>query len=869
MYKIGCIFFFFMSCCGLYAQNIKGTIKDNNGNLILFSNVLVFDSENRLEATEFKNAKSGVFELDLKKNYKSVIIEISHSNYFKTSQKIENIDKNGSYALNFILEKNTVKELEEITIVSPKKPITIKKDTTTYNISSFKDISDSKLQDVLKKMPGIDVNEKTGQVKFKGKPIETVTLDGDNLFGHNYTLATKSINIDMIEQVQAIENYNENKLLKGIENSDKVSLNLKLKKGVSDYSGTIDLGIGKGENKLLNSNSNILRISSKVKSFGVLAFNNVGLNNTPFDNLSGSLNEDAKNDKLSRTNTIISESIFSNLLDDERANINNQYFVNYNLSSKISNKTSIKANAYYLNDKINFQRDSQTTNTFENVFTTSDFFNSRKKPQLFRGDFEFKSNTSQNSLLEFSNKSSYETIKTISKVQSNNSNQTDINLGTQNLLLIQKFLFTNKISSTKAFQFEIKHSLNDIPQVLSLTSEMESINQKSNFKRQLLESKINFLGNYKQLKYAFSFKGILSRNSYLSSNSFNESNAIEYNTKTLENSGSLNYNYKLFNLNTIYSVKLINQKLLDVGLNNLNTQNNILFEPLIRIKYKLNNNSFLKANTSIDRNLVSDEYLFRNNVVLNNRSKISNIPELVIQKSFANSLNYIYNNMINQFSANLGVNYQENVGGFISAFKITNNQTVVENFYINEKTNNLAFNLSVKKLLFSIKTLVDFKTNYTITNYKNAVNTNALRNNINESFNSTLSLKTAFDTKINFDNNFIYNYQSNKNQDSNKLSNKSIINVLKINYKYTTQTFFGITYEYYLPTLSNPTNKIIFLDFNMRYKPEKSKFEYNLVGKNLTNNNSFSQNNTTDYSSSVLSNSLIKRYLLLNITYVF
>jgi hypothetical protein len=79
-------------------------------------------------------------------------------------------------------------------------------------------------------LPGIEVNDKTGEITYKGKPIETVNLEGDNLFGFNYAIGTKNINVDMVEEVQVIENFSANPLLKGIDSNDKVALNLKLKR---------------------------------------------------------------------------------------------------------------------------------------------------------------------------------------------------------------------------------------------------------------------------------------------------------------------------------------------------------------------------------------------------------------------------------------------------------------------------------------------------------------------------------------------------------------------------------------------------------------------------------------------------------------
>src|SRR5690625_1494275 len=89
--------------------------------------------------------------------------------------------------------------------------IQVKEDTVSYRASAFLDGSEQKVEDLLRKLPGIQV-EADGQVKYKGKFIEKVLLEGDDLFDLNYTIGTKNMNVDIIDQVQAIENYSENSL---------------------------------------------------------------------------------------------------------------------------------------------------------------------------------------------------------------------------------------------------------------------------------------------------------------------------------------------------------------------------------------------------------------------------------------------------------------------------------------------------------------------------------------------------------------------------------------------------------------------------------------------------------------------------------
>lgn len=249
----------------------------------------------------------------------------------------EDPKKGTTYNIDFTLSKERVKVLKEVVITSNKKPFIIKQDTVKYNVSTYRDGSERKIEDIIKKMPGIEVNEKSGEIKYKGKSIENGQLEGDDLFGSNYALGTKNISVDMVEQVQAIENYSAYPLLKGIENGDKVALNLKLKKGKMDFSGNADYGSGffSDNEQAYNIGTNILGISKNYKSFGTLSYNNVGTNDTLFDYFGFNFSTEQVKERNFFAKKLIPETIFTTPLYDNRANINNSIFGNYNSIFKL------------------------------------------------------------------------------------------------------------------------------------------------------------------------------------------------------------------------------------------------------------------------------------------------------------------------------------------------------------------------------------------------------------------------------------------------------------------------------------------------------------------------------------------------------
>lgn len=858
------------------AQTISGTIKDNWGNLIPFSNILIKENSNPSSIVEFANARNGFYNIIVKKNYTEILVEVVSVGYDNQTYTIENSSKERTYHIDFILQKSKVTVLDEVVVVSEKKPYSIKKDTVTYNIEKYKDGTERKVQDVLKKLPGIEINEKSGEIKYKGKSVETVTLDGDNLFGYNYSLGTKNINIDMVEQVQAIENYSENPLLKGIENGDRVSLNLKLKKGKTDYSGNVDFGLGTNANLNLqnNSNANILGVSSKYKSFGILSYNNIGINHSPFDYFSSNPNIEQLKENDLTTQKVIPESLFSNIINDERANINNMFFSNYNSIFRINKRFSVKTNLYYLNDNIKFNQVSVNENSFENeFFITSDNYKTTKKPEFYRGDIELKYNASKNSLLEYKAKFNYEKINTFSSILANNLNTFETNLNSKNKFLNQKLIFTKKISNTKAIQTNIIHSFNDIPQSLILTqnNNLNSNNQNSNFKKNYFDGNLNFLGSNNSTKYSLTIGSAMEKTTYTSYSpqniSLSNNNSLIYTKNSIYNLASLNYLINKWSIIPSYSIKFLNQKLNDNYTYTTSDKKSILLNPSLLIKYKINDKSVINSKFSYSQNPFTEEYIFKNSVFTNNRIKTSNTPSLEIQKSKIFTINYYNNNLYKQFLLSFGVNYQMNNGGFFSDFIINEDEIIINNFYSNEKNDNLNFNLITEKFIPLISATLKLTSNYTKANYKNIINLSEIRDNSSNNISNEFSIKTSFNVKFNFENNLTYNYFSNKTEGGDEIKNTSLINSLKLKYKHSKNLFAIISCDYFLPNISNRQNDYLFLDISLAYKPENKNYEFNLIGKNLLNNKNFSQVQTTDFSKNTLQSNLLSKYIFINLTY--
>jgi hypothetical protein len=129
-------------------------------------------------------------------------------------------------------------------IVQTKKPFVIRKDTISFKTNFFTDGTEQTVEALLKKIPGLQVDNE-GTIKVGDQEIEKLMIDGDDLFERGYKILSKNMPAYPIEEVEILKNYSNNRLLKNIEKSNKVALNLKLdEKSKRVWFGNIETSLG-------------------------------------------------------------------------------------------------------------------------------------------------------------------------------------------------------------------------------------------------------------------------------------------------------------------------------------------------------------------------------------------------------------------------------------------------------------------------------------------------------------------------------------------------------------------------------------------------------------------------------------------------
>jgi hypothetical protein len=207
------------------AQSIKfrGTLTDSLGSPIVFANVVVTKIDSQDSPGFTLTNYQGFFELDLESNSK-YIFTFLHVNYLRLVVSID--AKTNRMTQKFIL-KEVVKNLGEVTVIY-EIPIQVKTDSIIYNVTDFTNGTERKLKEALMKLPGVEVN-RNGKVKLMGKIVNEVLIEGNTFFNGTTKLAVENIPADAIDKIEFIDNYNKVKFLRGLENTDKLVMNLKLK----------------------------------------------------------------------------------------------------------------------------------------------------------------------------------------------------------------------------------------------------------------------------------------------------------------------------------------------------------------------------------------------------------------------------------------------------------------------------------------------------------------------------------------------------------------------------------------------------------------------------------------------------------------
>ncbi len=215
------------------AQKADGTIKgklvdSTSKQPISDATVSVMNAKDSSLATFTLTNKTGAFEVKglAEANYYLII---SHKSYDPFSKPFTISATEKSIDLGNVFPGTSGKSLANVTI-SSYVPIQVKDDTVQFNASAFKTKPNATVEDLLKKLPGVEV-DKEGNVKAQGEDIQKVYVNGKEFFGNDPKLATKNLTADMVESIQVFDDMSDQaKFTKIDDGSRSKTINIQLKK---------------------------------------------------------------------------------------------------------------------------------------------------------------------------------------------------------------------------------------------------------------------------------------------------------------------------------------------------------------------------------------------------------------------------------------------------------------------------------------------------------------------------------------------------------------------------------------------------------------------------------------------------------------
>lgn len=237
------------------------------------------------------------------------------------------------------------------------------KDTVRYDLSQFASSKDVHIKDVLKRLPGVDVEE-NGQVKYKGKAIDHFLVEGMDVTGGRYNQVNNNLNAKAVKTAEIMENYQSLKTLKGKISSDEVALNLKLDPKARDQwimNGMLGMGLSNAVEKeeASNENKGILwkgALNALQLGKGRQSLYNYKTNNNGTD-LSKEQTLFINNNSANFDNSsFLSQPGISAPLDKKRLLFNHTHTVNGNRMYKWNDEKSLRLQAGYTHDQIEQKR---------------------------------------------------------------------------------------------------------------------------------------------------------------------------------------------------------------------------------------------------------------------------------------------------------------------------------------------------------------------------------------------------------------------------------------------------------------------------------------------------------------------------------
>ncbi|WP_353078684.1 carboxypeptidase-like regulatory domain-containing protein [Flavobacterium sp.] len=837
---------------------VKGVVKDSANRPIVSATVCLYKINSDIILSYSITDDSGQYKIlfSYPTNADSFYIQANALGYLSQKSFINGTNKNKD----FVLSESNIR-LPEVTVKNSNRSILkVNGDTISYSVDSLSSMQDRTIGDVLKKMPGIDVDE-SGKISYLGKPISNFYIDGDDLLNDRYNIATKAIPFGIVDKVQVIENHQPINILKNSIRTDKVALNLSLKdKAKIQLAYNLQFGIG-----LKNIFDNSLDIMSFKKKYK--AINSIKSNNSGVD-INDDVTSHNMNDILKQAENDIPQDLLSlsntgtPSLPKQRYIFNNGKLFNSNNLYNLNNGIHFKANLYLISDEQNLDFENNISYFLRDTFVFKESQSTNKKHEVLNGNFTINVN---NKKIYFNNSTKFE-FKNISGESNSNVN----GFGSKQLLNLNNRSFSNELNLIKtnnkrsiiefySYVFSLKkpESLSIIPgrneDIFNFNIPYNSLNQKNNIPTFFTNNYISIKNNSNALFISYK-AGFLYQHQSLLSNIYIEqlNNSISKASDSLNNDlqwekykiyCQADYDLRIskFQFGITLPVSWQANKYFDILGNKETALRKPFFTPTIKLRIQTGSESSVSWFYNYNATVANIESVYKGYIMLNFR--LLNRSQIDFQQAFSHnlSLSYNYRKALKILFANCAISYSRNESNTISDTKFIENLNSKTLLAYNNQVDNMMISGGLSKYIFKIKTLVSLRSSFQI-NHSIQIQNNTLIDYRNTSFISTIN----FNSKIFSWLNLVYNYRQ-LNSSSINLSSKSVpyqntstsLHSLIINVNTSSNLYFTFREELNKVKYFGSSTINLFSDASVTYKVNKWKMDFSLSMLNITNENQY------------------------------
>ena len=865
------------------AQNstLYGVVTDSLQTPLVYANVIAKPQNSVINMSFSITDEQGRYKLELIKD-EVYTISVSFLGYQPQNFELK-ISENTSK--NMVL-KQASELLNEVVIIQ-QLPVEVKEDTITYRTKAFVTGEERKLKAVLNKLPGVEV-DKSGLVTVQGKRVTHMLVEGKKFFGGGSKLAVENIPANAVGEVEVIDNYNEITMLKGLEETDDMAMNIKLKKDKKQFTFG-DVEAGKGNEDFYVAHAGLFYYSPKTRLNFIGDINNIGENAFTYSDYKRFEESGSSSSKSNGSIYNTSSTNLGLLLDTEDAVEITNKFTALNLTTPLSLTTEVSGYALFSNNKAATLNKNVTQYLFEDAGYTERLTKAKEhssslaiaklsvahKPSL-TSEWYFNTN------LKYNSRNAESINKSVIDVTETNFN---LNTALNELQLKQDVEWYKKMNRKHTTSFIFKYNYNNnAPESYWFSNNLASNQTAINYTIfQQIKSKSN------QLDTSFKHYWLLGSKSQLQTTIgyyfFNDSYVTNVNENLVENATNSfedinfdnNLNYTLNDLFLGVNYKFKRKKLLvEAGgyLHNYNwkiiqdenvTNNRISFLPEITAKYSFRKSEKLQFWYALKNKFTDTQQLTNNYTLLNYNILFKGNPNLEYTSYHSARLLYtlfnLYKNII--LSGNIGFNKQNEV--------INNEITVVD---INQLLSPVlleypTLNTNVSADLYKRygKFKIQLAARYDVSDYTQLIN-NKLSEGTNFHQYYKTSVATNFDKLPNIK--IGYNFRFSNYKSETTVSNYTTKEpYFEFNYQFLNGFVFQT--EYFKNTFENKalTKKDTYqlANASLFYQKEDSAWGFEISAKNMFNVKYKLTNNINDYLISDTKKYIMPRVFMFTVTY--